>query len=88
MLGSSYVYIVALTFPSIYNLLSVFRTTDEIKFILPIRIEIGLINIKYYYTILSMEFIIIFIVCTVGVAIYSLFMSVSQHAFALFNIVL
>ncbi|KAL2735207.1 odorant receptor 46a-like isoform X1 [Vespula squamosa] len=84
----SYVYIISLIFPSMYNLIYVICVTDKTKFILPIRMDFWLENNKLYYAVFSLEFIIIFIVCTIGVANYSLFMSITQHAFALFNIVL
>ncbi|KAL2730307.1 odorant receptor 46a-like isoform X1 [Vespula maculifrons] len=84
----SYLYIGSLIFPSMYNFIYIFHITNKTKLILPIRMEFALENNKVYYFFLLLEFIIIFIVCTIGVANYSLFMSITQHAFALFNIVL
>ncbi|XP_047370003.1 uncharacterized protein LOC124957210 [Vespa velutina] len=44
-------------------------------------------NQMYYYFILIIEYVIIIIVCMVGIANYSMFIAIIQHACALFDIV-
>ncbi|KAL2721681.1 odorant receptor 47a-like [Vespula maculifrons] len=74
--------------PSVLNgLLYTFDVIDDTQLILPFRIEYFLQNSMHYYFILLYEIVAIIIICTVGVANYSMFISFTQHACALFNIV-
>lgn len=74
--------------PSIlYGLLYTFDVIDDMKLILPIRVEYFLKNSIHYYLSILFEFIAAIIICTVGVANYSMFLSFAQHACALFNII-
>ncbi|XP_035733473.1 uncharacterized protein LOC118446647 [Vespa mandarinia] len=83
-----YIYIVFLIFPS---LLSVFRYVSgdisETELILPIRADYFLKNLMVYYIGLIIEYVIIIVTCTVGIANYSMFIAIVQHACALFSIV-
>ncbi|XP_047370004.1 uncharacterized protein LOC124957211 [Vespa velutina] len=83
-----YIYVVFLIFPS---LLSVFRYVfgdiSETELILPIRADYFLKNLMLYYIGLIIEYVIILVTCTVGIANYSMFIAVVQHACALFSIV-
>ncbi|XP_035733470.1 uncharacterized protein LOC118446644 [Vespa mandarinia] len=83
-----YIYIVFLIFPS---LLSVFRYVsgdiNETELILPIRADYFLKNLMVYYIGLIIQYVIIIVTCTVGIANYSMFIAIVQHACALFSIV-
>ncbi|XP_035733475.1 uncharacterized protein LOC118446649 [Vespa mandarinia] len=83
-----YIYIVFLIFPS---LLSVFRYVSgdisKTELILPIRVDYFLTNLMVYYIGLIIQYIMILVTCTVGIANYSMFIAIVQHACALFSIV-
>ncbi|XP_035733471.1 uncharacterized protein LOC118446645 [Vespa mandarinia] len=83
-----YIYIVFLIYPS---LLSVFRYVSgdisETELILPIRADYFLKNLMVYYIGLIIQYIMILVTCTVGIANYSMFIAIVQHACALFSIV-
>ncbi|XP_047370008.1 uncharacterized protein LOC124957215 [Vespa velutina] len=85
---SFYLYIVFLIFPS---LLSVFRyvigSISETELILPIRVDAIMNNRILYYIGFIIESIIILIAGNVGIANYSMFIVVIQHACALLTIV-
>ncbi|XP_046837423.1 uncharacterized protein LOC124432484 [Vespa crabro] len=83
-----YLYILFLIFPS---LLSVFRyvfgVINETELILPLRTDYFMKNQMCYYIGLTVEYVIILIAGTVGIANYSMFILVIQHACALLTIV-
>ncbi|XP_047370005.1 uncharacterized protein LOC124957212 [Vespa velutina] len=85
---SIYLYIVFLIFPS---LLSVFRYDlgfiNETELLLPIRADYFMKNRMLYFIALTIEYIIILIAATVGIANYSMFVAIVQHACALFTII-
>ncbi|XP_035733479.1 uncharacterized protein LOC118446652 [Vespa mandarinia] len=85
---SFYLYIVFLIFPS---LLSVCRyvsgSINETELILPVRVDSIMNNRMLYYIWLIIEYIIILNVGNVGIANYSMFIVVIQHACALLTIV-
>ncbi|XP_047370007.1 uncharacterized protein LOC124957214 [Vespa velutina] len=85
---SIYLYIVFLIFPS---LLSLFRyvigSISETEIILPVRIDSIMNNRMLYYIRLTIQYVIILITGTIGIANYSMFIVVIQHACALLTIV-
>ncbi|KAF7378664.1 hypothetical protein HZH66_015451 [Vespula vulgaris] len=57
------------------------------ELVLPLRIDYFMKNQNHYYLGLFLQYMIISILCMVGVANYSMFVAVTQHAYALFNII-
>ncbi|XP_047370330.1 uncharacterized protein LOC124957378 [Vespa velutina] len=83
-----YLYIVLLIFPSLLNLFRyIFGTISETELILPIRADYFRKNQMLYFFTLTIEYIIILIGCTAGIANYSMFIAVVLHACALFSII-
>ncbi|XP_047370331.1 uncharacterized protein LOC124957379 [Vespa velutina] len=83
-----YLYITFLIFPSFLTVFQyVFGIISETELLLPIHADYFLKNLMIYFTTLTLEYIIILIACTVGIANYSMFIAVIQHACALFSIV-
>ncbi|XP_035733478.1 uncharacterized protein LOC118446651 [Vespa mandarinia] len=85
---SFYLYIIFFIFPS---LLSVFRyvsgSINETELILPVRVDSIMNNRMLYYIWLIIEYVIILNAGNVGIANYSMFIVVIQHACALLTIV-
>ncbi|XP_035733465.1 uncharacterized protein LOC118446639 [Vespa mandarinia] len=83
-----YVYIAFLMFPScLSNIQYFFGAINQTELMLPMRYEFCMKSQMHYYFQLSFQYQNIIIICTVGVAYYSMFVAVIQHACALFNIV-
>nr|KAF7387698.1 hypothetical protein H0235_018420 [Vespula pensylvanica] len=82
-----YLYIAFLVFPSLLsNFRYIFGAIRETELVLPITFNVK--NQMRYYLELSLQCINISVLCTVGVANYSMFIAVIQHACALFNIIM
>ncbi|XP_043685142.1 uncharacterized protein LOC122637205 [Vespula pensylvanica] len=82
-----YLYIAFLVFPSLLsNFRYIFGAIRETELVLPITFNVK--NQMRYYLELSLQCINISVLCTVGVANYSMFIAVIQHACALFNIII
>ncbi|KAL2734618.1 odorant receptor 46a-like isoform X1 [Vespula maculifrons] len=83
-----YLYIIFLMFPSfLRNLRYIFGVAVRTELVLPLRIDYFMKNQNHYYLGLFLQYMIISILCMVGVANYSMFVAVTQHAYALFNII-
>ncbi|KAF7378663.1 hypothetical protein HZH66_015450 [Vespula vulgaris] len=83
-----YLYVGFLIFPSlISNFQYIFGLINENELVIPVVIDYAKKNHMLYYIVLSFQYVVIVILCTVGVANYSMFIAVIQHACALFNIV-
>ncbi|KAF7379241.1 hypothetical protein HZH68_017086 [Vespula germanica] len=85
---SFYLNIAFKIFPSLLCIFQyIFGSTSFTELILPFHIEYSMGNqIKYYFTLFN-QYVIMIIVATVGIANYSMFIAVIQHACALFHIV-
>nr|XP_050868559.1 uncharacterized protein LOC127072300 [Vespula vulgaris] len=82
-----YLYIAFLVFPSLLsNFRYIFGAIRETELVLPIAFNVK--NQMRYYLELSLQCINISVLCTVGIANYSMFIAVIQHACALFNIII
>ncbi|XP_046817034.1 uncharacterized protein LOC124423395 [Vespa crabro] len=85
---SFYIYIILLIFPSLLRIFQyVFGVRSETKLILPIRTYYFTKNQLFYFITLLYEYIALCITCMIGVANYSMFIAIIQHACALFNII-
>ncbi|KAF7379238.1 hypothetical protein HZH68_017083 [Vespula germanica] len=83
-----YLYVGFLIFPSlISNFQYIFGLINENELVIPVVIDYAKKNHMLYYIVLSFQYVVIVILCTVGIANYSMFIAVIQHACALFNIV-
>ncbi|XP_035733467.1 uncharacterized protein LOC118446642 [Vespa mandarinia] len=81
-----YLYIAFLIFPSLLcNIRYIYGAINETELLLPI--SYGVKTQMLYYMELLMQWINITTLCTVGIANYSMFIAVIQHACALFNII-
>ncbi|KAL2734624.1 hypothetical protein V1477_013801 [Vespula maculifrons] len=84
---SFYLYVAFLIFPSVLCIFRyIFGTMSTTELILPFHVEYFMKNQMKYYFALFTEYVIIIIICTVGIANYSMFIAVIQHACALFLI--
>nr|KAF7387701.1 hypothetical protein H0235_018423 [Vespula pensylvanica] len=85
---SFYLNIAFKIFPSLLCVFQyVFGSTNFTELILPFHIEYSMGNqMKYFFT-LFYQYVILIIVATLGIANYSMFIAVIQHACALFYIV-
>ncbi|XP_047369994.1 uncharacterized protein LOC124957202 [Vespa velutina] len=83
-----YLYIAFLMIPScLSNIQYFFGAINKTELMLPVRFEFYMKSQIHYYFQLSLQYQNIIIFCTVGVAYYSMFVAMIQHACALFNIV-
>nr|KAF7387699.1 hypothetical protein H0235_018421 [Vespula pensylvanica] len=82
-----YLYVAFLIFPSVLrNFQYISGSINSTELILPFHVEYFMKNqIKYYFG-LFLEYVIIIIASTIGIANYSMFIAVIQHACALFLI--
>ncbi|KAL2734620.1 hypothetical protein V1477_013797 [Vespula maculifrons] len=82
-----YLYVASLIFPSVLrNLQYISGSINSTELILPFHVEYFMRNQMKYYFALFIEYVIIIIASTVGIANYSMFIAVIQHACALFLI--
>ncbi|XP_047370012.1 uncharacterized protein LOC124957218 [Vespa velutina] len=65
----------------------VFGFINETELLLPVHVDYFMKNQMFYYIGLTIEYVIIVIVCTIGIANYTMFIAIVQHACALFTIV-
>ncbi|XP_035733477.1 uncharacterized protein LOC118446650 [Vespa mandarinia] len=85
---SFYFYIVFFIFPSLLSVIQyVFGFINDTELILPIPVEYFMKNLMLYFFALTIEYIIIIIAATVGIANYTMFIAIVQHACALLTIV-
>ncbi|XP_046837422.1 uncharacterized protein LOC124432483 [Vespa crabro] len=83
-----YLYVVFLISPSLLSASRyIFGITNETELILPVPIDYFMKNQMYYYIGLTIEYVIILFTSSVGIANYSMFILVIQHACALLTIV-
>ncbi|XP_047370009.1 uncharacterized protein LOC124957216 [Vespa velutina] len=83
-----YLYIVFLISPSFLSAFRyVFGVINETELLLPVSTDYFQKNQMIYYIGLTIEYVIILIAGTVGIANYSMFVVVFQHACALLSIV-
>ncbi|KAF7378703.1 hypothetical protein HZH66_015490 [Vespula vulgaris] len=83
-----YLYIIFLISPSAVRfLLYSLNVANETKLVLPVSLDDILKNQKNYHWAFFFECAFIFIISTIGIAHYSMFVLIVQHACALFNIV-
>ncbi|XP_035733482.1 uncharacterized protein LOC118446655 [Vespa mandarinia] len=81
-------YIVFLISPSFLSAFQyVFGVINETELILPVPVDYFMKNQMFYYIVLTIEYVIILIAGTVGIANYSMYIVVVQHACALLTIV-
>ncbi|KAL2727527.1 odorant receptor 46a-like isoform X1 [Vespula maculifrons] len=85
---SFYLYIAFLIFPSLLRILQyIFGIIHKTELILPVRFDYCMSNQIFFFLVLFYQYVGMCIVCMVGVANYSMFIAVIQHACALFNII-
>ncbi|XP_047369995.1 uncharacterized protein LOC124957203 [Vespa velutina] len=85
---SFYLYIGLLMFPSwIVNIRYIFGGLNRTELIFPLRYEFHMNSHMLYYFQFFLQCLFIIALCTIGIANYSMFVVVIQHACALFNIV-
>ncbi|XP_035733481.1 uncharacterized protein LOC118446654 [Vespa mandarinia] len=85
---SFYLYTVFLISPSLLTAFRyVFGVINATELILPVPVDYFMKNQLFYYIVLTIEYVIILIAGTVGIASYSMFIVVIQHACALLSIV-
>ncbi|XP_047370024.1 uncharacterized protein LOC124957229 [Vespa velutina] len=83
-----YMYIGILIFPSVIRIiLCIFGELHATELVLPISINYFLINQEYLYFVLFIEYATLIVLSTIGIAHFSIFVSLVQHSCALFNIV-
>ncbi|XP_047370011.1 uncharacterized protein LOC124957217 [Vespa velutina] len=83
-----FLYIVFLISPPFLSAFRyVFGVINETELILPVPADYFMKNRMFYYIGLTIEYVIILIASTVGIANYSMFIVVVQHACALLSIV-
>ncbi|KAL2734619.1 hypothetical protein V1477_013796 [Vespula maculifrons] len=83
-----YLYAAFLIFPSaLRNFRYIFGSMSYTELTLPFYVEYFMKNQMKYYFGLFVEYVIIIIGSTIGIANYSMFIAVIQHACALFSIV-
>ncbi|KAL2727237.1 LOW QUALITY PROTEIN: odorant receptor 46a-like isoform X1 [Vespula squamosa] len=81
-------YIVFLMFPSLLRILQyIFGVISKTELILPVDFDYCMNNQMFFFLALLYEYVGMCIVSMVGVANYSMFIAVIQHACALFNII-
>ncbi|KAF7400930.1 hypothetical protein HZH66_006114 [Vespula vulgaris] len=86
---SFYLYIAFLIFPSLLRILQyIFGIIHKTELILPVRFDYCMSNQMFFFTVFLYEYIGMCIIGMVGVANYSMFIAVIQHACGLFNIVM
>nr|KAF7387696.1 hypothetical protein H0235_018418 [Vespula pensylvanica] len=87
---SFYLYSAFLIFPSflsIFQYIFGFISESELILILPLSLHYFQTNLMHYYVGICIEYAIIVIVTTIGIANYSMFVASIQHACALFKII-
>ncbi|XP_047370025.1 uncharacterized protein LOC124957231 [Vespa velutina] len=83
-----YLYIGILIFPSVIRvILYIFGELHVTELVLPISINYFLKNQEYLYFVLFIEYATLIVLSTIGIAHFSIFVSLVQHSCALFNIV-
>ncbi|XP_035742382.1 uncharacterized protein LOC118450621 [Vespa mandarinia] len=85
---SFYLYIVILMFPSMIRAISyIFGELDVTELVLPVSTDYFLKDQVHLYFALFNEYVMLIVLSTIGIAHSSIFVSLIQHACALFNIV-
>ncbi|KAF7378666.1 hypothetical protein HZH66_015453 [Vespula vulgaris] len=85
---SFYLYSAFLILPSFLSIFQyIFGFINESELILPLCLHYFQTNLMHYYVGICIEYVIIVIVSTIGIANYSMFVATIQHACALFKII-
>nr|XP_050868536.1 uncharacterized protein LOC127072280 [Vespula vulgaris] len=83
-----YLYIISLIFPSVLRIfLYYFDEANETVLTLPVCLDNFMKGQINHYLALLFECVFLFIMSTIGIAHYSIFVLITQHTCALFNVV-
>ncbi|KAF7379240.1 hypothetical protein HZH68_017085 [Vespula germanica] len=85
---TSYVYTAFLILPSLFNITRyIFGVISEDELILPIPVDYLAKDQMHYYFGVCIQCVIIIVITTMGIANYTMYIAIMQHACALFQII-